>query len=634
MKNLFLISFLFFSLNSYCQNHGNKPFKGNPETSSPLFNKYLRSQDSASFKITELVKLVEQAKEDRTKNDYTNAYKKLQVALELEKNTEPSQSTFDLNVYMSNFLADINPSYSINYLKKAVKISSQIKSVPPGTMFQLYGEIAGLYKKINQQDSAIIYYRKAKKEAPNAVKPNIAKASAANNLGIYYQNLNKLDSAQYYYNLALNEHSKNTVDSILFCAINDNIAELAKMKGDYATAIKTYRYNETVYKSSHRVNRFFINRVKLLSVLYKSENLNIDKEINTLTNFIDTTKAYINIHEIGVFYSFASDYFFKSNKIKEAEYFHNRLVKLKDKEEQESKDQLNLLTNTLLNVQSSQFKDELKVYDLELESTRQSLLFNRLVTAFSIITGAGIILLLTIYIRNRKKKHEAEKIVAEAELKAKDAEVKAREAELKTTEAEVMAKDAELKLIEAEVKTKNAELISKEAILKTKDAEVKAKDAELKAQELEKKAAQQELEMKKRDITNLVLHNTQVYDNNKIMIERLQNIAAIDIATERSLKSIVIDLKNKNQMAEGSLTVQNEIDSLNAAFYEKLKKRFPDLTKSEKELCGYVFINLSNKDIAGLKNVEPNSIKMSKTRLRKKLGLSPEDDLNLFIQNI
>jgi len=93
-------------------------------------------------------------------------------------------------------------------------------------------------------------------------------------------------------------------------------------------------------------------------------------------------------------------------------------------------------------------------------------------------------------------------------------------------------------------------------------------------------------------------------------------------------------LQSQSQLGDTSITMQHNITHVNAEFREKLHQTFPGLTLSEAELCGYIRINLSNKDISVLKNVEPDSIKKSKNRLKKKLGLAAEDDLYVFISGL
>jgi DNA-binding CsgD family transcriptional regulator len=43
---------------------------------------------------------------------------------------------------------------------------------------------------------------------------------------------------------------------------------------------------------------------------------------------------------------------------------------------------------------------------------------------------------------------------------------------------------------------------------------------------------------------------------------------------------------------------------------------------------------MDTKKIAGILHIEPKSVRMSRYRIKQKLGLGKEEDLNLFLQNL
>jgi DNA-binding CsgD family transcriptional regulator len=73
------------------------------------------------------------------------------------------------------------------------------------------------------------------------------------------------------------------------------------------------------------------------------------------------------------------------------------------------------------------------------------------------------------------------------------------------------------------------------------------------------------------------------------------------------------------------------VENLSSAFYEKLHRQYPGLSKTDIKICSYIRLNLSNAQIAQLQNIEPSSLKVSRHRLRKKLNLGPDDDLDAFL---
>lgn len=71
---------------------------------------------------------------------------------------------------------------------------------------------------------------------------------------------------------------------------------------------------------------------------------------------------------------------------------------------------------------------------------------------------------------------------------------------------------------------------------------------------------------------------------------------------------------------------------LNENFLQKLVEDYPELSQQDLQLCGYLQLSLSNKEIALLQNLTPPSVRVYKTRLKSKLGLSKEQDLELFLK--
>ncbi|MCF8359981.1 MAG: LuxR C-terminal-related transcriptional regulator [Prolixibacteraceae bacterium] len=62
-------------------------------------------------------------------------------------------------------------------------------------------------------------------------------------------------------------------------------------------------------------------------------------------------------------------------------------------------------------------------------------------------------------------------------------------------------------------------------------------------------------------------------------------------------------------------------------FFEILQAKYPFLSPNELKLCAYIKLNLSQKEIADILNVQPESVRKSKQRLRRKMGLSSDKDL-------
>lgn len=80
-------------------------------------------------------------------------------------------------------------------------------------------------------------------------------------------------------------------------------------------------------------------------------------------------------------------------------------------------------------------------------------------------------------------------------------------------------------------------------------------------------------------------------------------------------------------------TFEIQMDELHQEFFKAMRKKFPNLSIYDLRLCAYLKIGLNSKEMADIFQVLPSSINVSRSRLRKKLGLKPEDDLFDFLNN-
>jgi DNA-binding CsgD family transcriptional regulator len=68
-------------------------------------------------------------------------------------------------------------------------------------------------------------------------------------------------------------------------------------------------------------------------------------------------------------------------------------------------------------------------------------------------------------------------------------------------------------------------------------------------------------------------------------------------------------------------------------FLQKLKEEYPELTPSDIQLCAYLKMNLSSKEIASLLNITLRGVEIRRYRLRKKLKMTHDTNLTEFIMS-
>jgi len=159
------------------------------------------------------------------------------------------------------------------------------------------------------------------------------------------------------------------------------------------------------------------------------------------------------------------------------------------------------------------------------------------------------------------------------------------------------------------------------------------------AEKLEKEKAQkalldQKISAKEEEIKRLVADNTMRLNFKEELLDQLKKELAEKKPEElkASLFSLTHELKSQIN-TEGKFTsLQYKIDEVNQGFDTKLVKLYPQLTKTEREVCALLRLNLSIKEIMTIRNASKDAIKSVRYRIRKKIGLSPKEELEQFIQ--
>ncbi len=101
-----------------------------------------------------------------------------------------------------------------------------------------------------------------------------------------------------------------------------------------------------------------------------------------------------------------------------------------------------------------------------------------------------------------------------------------------------------------------------------------------------------------------------------------------------SYQAILIQLKNQIN-TEKRLDSVSEANRMSEANFEmQLSERYPKLTKSEREICHLMYLNMNIKEIMNVRNATLSSIKSARYRIRKKLNIPKGEELELFIRKL
>lgn len=159
----------------------------------------------------------------------------------------------------------------------------------------------------------------------------------------------------------------------------------------------------------------------------------------------------------------------------------------------------------------------------------------------------------------------------------------------------------------------------------------------LKNEKLELENNLKELKIKTQDnhITEYALDFTKNLEYERNITNRLQQITEKnETALLPELRSLVAELKQKFLIDKRAEELNRTSQDVLGDFYDALLKTHPDLNKSEVQLCNLVRLELSNKEIALIKNVTPQSIKTFKNRLKRKMNIASDHSLKEYLKSI
>jgi DNA-binding CsgD family transcriptional regulator len=139
-------------------------------------------------------------------------------------------------------------------------------------------------------------------------------------------------------------------------------------------------------------------------------------------------------------------------------------------------------------------------------------------------------------------------------------------------------------------------------------------------------------------------HNRQLSSSTLLVIsknDRLQNtkkkIEQLILQKPKKIKKfgeIIIEIDNNIESENHWEDFKNHFNQVHPDFLIRLKSKHSNLTQKDLRFCAYLRINLGTNEISRLLNIQTNSVKKIKIRLKKKLTLSRIINLEKYVEKI
>jgi DNA-binding CsgD family transcriptional regulator len=157
------------------------------------------------------------------------------------------------------------------------------------------------------------------------------------------------------------------------------------------------------------------------------------------------------------------------------------------------------------------------------------------------------------------------------------------------------------------------------------------RDMELELRDLELRLSIQELDCRNKELTTYALHMAQ---KNSMLEELRQCIQEIGLTQKEASPKF----KRLTRLIDYSFNLDKDweefklcFERVHQDFFKHLKEQYPSLSVNELRLCALLKLNLSVKEMSSLMGISPESVKMARHRLRKKLDLTSEQNLVEFM---
>lgn len=139
--------------------------------------------------------------------------------------------------------------------------------------------------------------------------------------------------------------------------------------------------------------------------------------------------------------------------------------------------------------------------------------------------------------------------------------------------------------------------------------------------------------LKERELTTAMLNLCARNEILKKIAIELQKCIAGEIDCKRTINEIITHINNNYLTQDDNDNFMMHFSKVHPYFSARLSELAPNLTPYEFKFCAYTRLNLNTKEIATILNIEPDSAKRSRMRIRKKLNIGSSTDLNAFLNN-
>lgn len=191
---------------------------------------------------------------------------------------------------------------------------------------------------------------------------------------------------------------------------------------------------------------------------------------------------------------------------------------------------------------------------------------------------------------------------------------------------------------------KRRESLFKQQLMRKQEEEIKRQEAI--NQEEKEKAEQELIRLRNEKLRDEVIHKSKELANsahhlihkNQILIDLKTELRIIgeeskNAMFQRKIRHLSNRIDKEMENDKGQEVFQSNFDRIHENFMHQIRIKHPELTPKDLQLCSYLRMNMTTKEIAPLLNISIRGVEISRYRLRKKLNLPHDNNLTDYILN-
>ncbi len=171
------------------------------------------------------------------------------------------------------------------------------------------------------------------------------------------------------------------------------------------------------------------------------------------------------------------------------------------------------------------------------------------------------------------------------------------------------------------------------ALLSRQRLKTAAQKSKVREKDFENERLSKEMEFKNRELSAKALHIAQKNE----LLQKLHNdleAMAQQSGAQSCVQEVVNTLKLERTIVNNWDQFTQQFTALNPDFYKNLTQASSSIGKSDLRLAALLRMSLSSKEIASMLNISDEGVKKARYRLRKKLSLQSDDNLEAVIASI